>query len=153
MVFDSVTDGVRVLYSVLAIAALALPGIGTNPEPDRVLPGHVEGRLVENARHIVPFRAEASDARTAFVADTLYRQTLAGDVLITVLPDSVSAGRVTDIENLRVPTYSWRRGRAFFWQTAPGDAGVHVVQFLVRTDGSPDTLTLIIDVEPRERRR
>lgn len=148
MGLDSVSDGLKLVYSVLAVVAMAGPALQAGPYQGVAYSGPVE-----NALSIEPFRSEVALTKPAIAADTLYRQAVAGDVLITVLPDSVSTGRVTEFENLRVPTYSWRRGRAFFWQTAAGEAGVHVVQFLARTGGEADTLTLIIDIEPRERAR
>ncbi len=78
--------------------------------------------------------------------DTLQFNSAAGQVFITVLPDSVSSGSVIEMSNVRVPANSWRTGRAFFWQIGPDNAGVYHIDFLVRTRASIDTLTLAVSV-------
>ncbi len=78
--------------------------------------------------------------------DTLEFDAEAGQVFITVLPDSVSSGSVIEMSNIRVPTTSWRAGRAFFWQIGPDDSGIYHIDFLVRTSASVDTLTIAVNV-------
>lgn len=78
--------------------------------------------------------------------DTLQFNAAAGQVFITVLPDSVSTGSVIEMSNVRVPANSWRTGRAFFWQIGTDDTGTHLIDFLVRTSASIDTLTLAVRV-------
>ena len=92
------------------------------------------------------FDSGTTPSRPSLQPDTLELTTVAGDVLITILPDSAASLPVIEYGNIRVPARSWRSGRAFFWQTAGNDAGVHSVEFLRRTAAAIDTMTLYIHV-------
>lgn len=81
--------------------------------------------------------------------DTLSFAVAAGLPFITVLPDAVQGRPVEAYRSLRIPARSWRRHRAFFWQTSVYDSGDHVVRFGVTDAGRVvDTLTVVVNVHP-----
>ena len=128
-------------WSLLAIAAAILWTVVDDRSALGEASRLVNGVVVHNA-------AGYQTVRVA-TGDTLRYSVPAGQVFITVLPDSTGIGKVQQYQNLRVPARSWRTGRAFFWQTRVEDNGEQYIRFLARNFSLTDTLTLVINVLPQ----
>lgn len=80
-------------------------------------------------------------------SDSLRFEVQAGRPLIVHLPDSVGGRLAESYESVHIPALSWRRGRAFFWQTTSDDGGLYSILFrVVDVSGRADTLTLLVEV-------
>ncbi|MBT8400012.1 MAG: hypothetical protein KJO98_06015, partial [Rhodothermia bacterium] len=110
---------------VIPVVLLARPGGpeigGLSAGADKTAPWHPDYAAERDGvrQHAVQY------LRSPAPRDTLQFDAAAGQVFITVLPDSVSSGSIIEMSNVRVPANSWRTGHAFFWQIGPNDTGVY----------------------------
>ena len=143
-------------FVLLCVSAMI--GLGARgPDPARLhvsrgtpgVTGDIGSVLSENGIVSVPVqRYRGIPFLKPPAADTMRFETPAGRVFITLLPDSLGGQQIREYTNVRVPAHSWRKGRAFFWQTSGRDVGVNHISFMVGTELGADTLTLAVRVEP-----
>lgn len=76
--------------------------------------------------------------------DTLHLHGTPGEPLIAPLPHQLRQRPVQRYEPVRLPALSLLVDHAFFWDTRPGDAGIHTLALRARYDGAPSEEVVLV---------